>query len=204
MTRRHWFLPNTPDLLELLRQQAALTTAGMEALIAWAEGDGEAGDRLRRLEHEADDKKGELREQLTEAFSTPLEPEDLFELSRGIDEVLNAAKNLVGEAEAMETPPDGAIAEMATELTAGAKRIEEAFAAFAEDERTAATALADRAIKEQRHAQHTYRRAMSALIANPDPREVAARRELYRRLARTGDDLVRVAERVWYAVLKES
>jgi len=30
------------------------------------------------------------------------------------------------------------------------------------------------------------------------------RRELYRRLARTGDDLVRVADRVWYAVLKES
>jgi uncharacterized protein Yka (UPF0111/DUF47 family) len=204
MTRWHWFLPKTPDLLVMLRTQAALTTAGMEALVAWAEGDAAAADRLRRLEHEADDKKGELREQLTEAFSTPLEPEDLFELSRGVDEVLNAAKNLVGEAEAMETPPDVAIAEMATELAAGARRIEEAFAAFAGEDRTAATALADRAIREQRHAQHTYRRAMSALIANPNPREVAARRELYRRLARTGDDLVRVAERVWYAVLKES
>jgi hypothetical protein len=34
--------------------------------------------------------------------------------------------------------------------------------------------------------------------------EIAAKRELYRRLARTGDDLREVAERVWYAVLKES
>lgn len=204
MTRRHWFLPQTPDLLAILGEQAALTTQGMEALVAWAKGDTEAGDRLRRLEHEADEKKGELRERLTEAFSTPLEPEDLFELSRGIDEVLNGAKNLVGEAEAMETPPDLATAEMAAELAAGARRIEEAFAKFAEDDRAGATALADRAIREQRHAQHTYRRAMSALIANRDLREVAARRELYRRLARTGDELARVAERVWYAVLKES
>jgi hypothetical protein len=30
------------------------------------------------------------------------------------------------------------------------------------------------------------------------------RRELYRRPARTGDDLVRVADRVWYAVLKKA
>jgi hypothetical protein len=45
---------------------------------------------------------------------------------------------------------------------------------------------------------------MSALIDVNDLREVAARRELYRRLARTGDDLAAVAERVWYSVLKES
>ncbi len=44
---------------------------------------------------------------------------------------------------------------------------------------------------------------MSALLEVDDLREVTARRELYRRLARTGDELVRVAERVWYSVLKE-
>jgi hypothetical protein len=37
-----------------------------------------------------------------------------------------------------------------------------------------------------------------------DLREVAARRELYRRFARTSDDLREVAERVWYSVLKET
>jgi hypothetical protein len=45
---------------------------------------------------------------------------------------------------------------------------------------------------------------MSALINATDLREVAARRELYRRLARTSDGLVEVAERVWYSVLKAS
>ena len=45
---------------------------------------------------------------------------------------------------------------------------------------------------------------MSALIDAGDLREVAARRELYRRLARTSDELIGVAERVWYCVLKEN
>jgi hypothetical protein len=44
---------------------------------------------------------------------------------------------------------------------------------------------------------------MSALIADADLREVAAKRELYRRFARTSDDLREVAERVWYSVLKQ-
>ena len=74
------------------------------------------GDRLRALEHQADTHKRELRAALTVAFSTPLEPEDIFELSSGLDEILDAAKNIVREAEAMRSAPDAAIAEMAAEL----------------------------------------------------------------------------------------
>jgi hypothetical protein len=204
MARAHWFLPETPDVLGLLREQSEITIEGLEALAAWAGGDREAADRVRKAEHLADEKKRGLRTALTEAFSTPMEPEDIFELSRGLDEILNDAKNIVGEAEAMHSQPDAAIAEMAAELVKGTARVVEAFGMFAKDDRAGATAAADRAVKQQRHLQHSYRRAMSALIENPDLREVAARREIYRRLARCGDELVRVAERVWYSVLKES
>lgn len=204
MTRSHWFLPQSIDVLGMLSKQAAITVEGMEALDAWAEGDMAAADRLRECEHQADDRKRELRAALTEAFSTPLEPEDIFELSRGLDEVLNSAKNVVGEAEAMQTAPNAAIAEMSAELADGTRRLAEAFAMVERDDRADATAVADQAVKNQRNLEHTYRAAMSALIEVEDIREIAARRELYRRLARTGDELVRVAERVWYSVLKES
>ncbi len=204
MTRRHWFLPQSADVLAMLGEQAAITVEGMEALVAWAGGEAAAADRLRKSEHRADDRKRELRKALTEAFSTPLEPEDIFELSRGLDEILNSAKNIVGEAEAMQTGPNAATAEMAAELAAGTRRLAEAIAMIARDDRAGATAVADRAIKDQRHLQHSYRTAMSALIEVEDIREIAARRELYRRLARTGDALADVAERIWYSVLKES
>ena len=204
MRHRHWFLPHSPDVLGMLSEQAAITVKGMEALAAWAGGEAAAAERLRLLEHEADKHKRELRAALTEAFSTPLEPEDIFELSTGLDEVIDSAKNIVGEAEAMHTAPDAATAEMATQLLEGTERLASALALFARGERERATGEADRAVKDQRHLQHSYRRAMSALLDVEDARELAARRELYRRLARTGDNLVRVAERVWYSVLKES
>lgn len=203
MTQRHWFLPQAPDVLGMLRQQSAITVEGMEELVVWASGDAAAADRLRKCEHRADDRKRELRKALTEAFSTPLEPEDIFELSRGLDEILNSAKNIVGEAEAMQAEPDASIAEMAAELADGTRRLAEAFAMIERDDRADATAVADRAVKDQRHLEHTYRTAMSALIDVQDIREIAPRRELYRRLARTGDELARVAERIWYSVLKE-
>lgn len=202
--RMHWFLPQTPDVLGMLRQQATITVEGTDELVAWAKGDAGAADRLRKHEHSADDSKRELREALTEAFSTPLALEDIFELSRGIDEIINDAKNLVGEAEAMRTEPDAAIVEMAGEISAGTRQLAHALELLEAGDRSGATAAADRAVKDQRHLQHTYRTSISALAEVQDPHELAARRELYRRLARTGDELARVAERVWYSVLKES
>jgi uncharacterized protein Yka (UPF0111/DUF47 family) len=204
VSRRRWFLPEVPDVLEMLRAQTEVTIEGIDALVAWAEGEAAAADRLRESEHRADDCKRELRKALTLALTTPLEPEDLFELSRGLDDVLNSAKDAAREAEVMRTAPDGAMAEMARELADGTRRLSSAFAALAAGDELTATTEADAAVKSQRRLEHVYRQAMSALIDVNDLREVAARRELYRRLARTSDGLVDVAERVWYSVLKRT
>ena len=204
MTRHRWFLPETPDVLGMLREQTAITVEGMEALIAWSVGEPGAADRLRECEHRADDRKRELRAALTLAFTTPLEPEDIFELSTELDRMLNSAKNTVREAEVMETGPDQAISGMATELADGVRDLSEAFEQLAAGDRAAATDAADRAAKSQSRVEKVYRQSMSALVAMDDLREVAAKRELYRRLARTSDELREVAERVWYSVLKES
>jgi uncharacterized protein len=199
---RSWFLPTSPDVLGMLGGQTAVTIEGMEALVAWTHGDPEAATRLRDCEHRADAHKAELREALTVAFTTPLEPEDLFELSRGLDRMLNGAKNAVREAEVMETAPDEAIGEMAAELAEGTRLLAAAIATLGGDEAQEATTLASRAARSQSRFEKIYRGAMSALIAADDLREVAAKRELYRRLSRAGDDLREVAERIWYSVLK--
>jgi uncharacterized protein Yka (UPF0111/DUF47 family) len=162
---------------------------------------------VRSCEHRADDCKRELRQALTEAFTTPLEPEDLFELSQGLDGVLNRAKDLVREAEVMGAQPDRAIADMAGQIANGVRNLSLAFDALAQrngNGNGVATQAADRAIKNQRRLERVYRAAMSALIDDPNPRDLAAKRELYRRLVRTSDHLEGVAERVWYAVLKAS
>ena len=142
---------------------------GWTTLVAWAGGDAAAAERLRKLEHRADKHKRELREALTEAFSTPLEPEDIFELSTGLDEVINSAKNIVGEAEAMQTEPDAATAEMATQLLDGTKRL----ARGARAVRGRRPRGRDRRRRPRRQGPAPppaqLPRAMSALVERPGP-----------------------------------
>jgi uncharacterized protein Yka (UPF0111/DUF47 family) len=176
----------------------------MDALVAWAGGDLTAERTLRDCEHAADSAKRELRTALTEALTTPLDREDLFELSRGLDDALNGAKDTVREASVMEIGPNEAISAIARRLADGTRVLGGAFGALAEGDRQRATTEADAAVKTQRKLEREYRRAMSDLVGVDDVREITARRELYRRLSRTSDSLIAVAERVWYAVLKES
>ena len=103
--------------------------------------------------------------------------------------------------EVIGVPPDGFIAAMASELASGARHAKLAFAALVDDH-DGATAAADAATKSVRRVEHIYRDAMSKLLDLDELREVMGSRELYRRCSRMGDDLERVADRVWYAVVK--
>jgi uncharacterized protein Yka (UPF0111/DUF47 family) len=198
-----WFLPKNPDLLGLLGEQSAITVDGMQALVAWAAGDPAAGDQVREYEHRADAKKRQLWLELRNAFSPPIDAEDLYSLSSDLDEVLNAAKNLVRELEVMELTPDTATREMAILLAEATQHLADAFARLG-DQPGDTTDCADAAIKRARRVEHVYRSAMSALLEVDDLREVMGRREVYRRLSRIGDHVHVVAERVWYAVMKEA
>lgn len=203
MSLRRWFLPHDPDILEVLTRQLAVTREGMEAFARWAAGDDDAALAVRDFEHQADVVRRELHAALREAFMTPVEPEDLFALSRGSDEVLNQAKDAVRESEVMECRPDGPFVEMAAVLAEATRQLAEAVAQLGGDAEIASKA-ADAAVKCDRHLERVYRAAMAALLEIDDLREVTARRELYRRCSRIGESVVDVAERIQYAVVKES
>jgi uncharacterized protein Yka (UPF0111/DUF47 family) len=199
---RRWFLPYTPDLLELLLDQCEITCRGMTAFVQWSGGDAEQGRAVRDCEHEADDARRTLMKELRAAFSTPFDAEDIYELSERLDEVLNGAKNAVRESEITDVLPDPAMEEMAKCLQEGVQHLHDALAALKDDE-DRATVAADAAIKCGRGLEHHYRKAMSELLKVDDATLQTGRRELYRRYSRIGEALVRVSHRVWYTVVKE-
>jgi len=203
MRRARWFLPETPDVLGLLRAQLAVTVEGVDAFAAWAGGDPRAAEVVRDAEHRGDAAKRALLRALRAAFVTPLEPEDVFALSRGIDWILDYARDLISESEAMACPPDPVIAEMATLLGEAVRHIDEALVHLGDDE-DAATAAADAAIHAERRLERTYYRGMAALLEAENRSERIARRELYRHCVRIGDMVIDVSERVVYAVVKQS
>ena len=200
--RSHWFLPETPDVLGTLAAQADITVTGVAAFAAWAHGDATQEAAVRAAEHRADALRRQLQVQLRQAFSTPIDQEDLYSLSELLDAVLNSAKNIVREADALGLSPDRAAADLADELADGLGHLRIALAHLTGDGDTA-TREADAALAAERRMEKVYRAAMHALRAEDDLRRTIALRELYRRILEAGERLAQVAERVWYAVVKE-
>ena len=155
------------------------------------------------MKDRADTAKRELLEQIREAFVTPIAPEDLFTLSRGIDWILDHARDLVGEAIAMDAPPDARVAEMAGLLRDAMAEIGTAVGHL-ESDGEAASAAADEAIRAVRRMERVYFRGMAELLEVESRQERISSRELYRRCTRIGDEVIEVAERIVYAVVKES
>jgi uncharacterized protein Yka (UPF0111/DUF47 family) len=199
---RRWFLPKTPDLLGMLTHQGEITIRGIDAFSAWAKGDHAQAEVVRAANHEGDLASREVLTQVRDAFVTAIGPEDIYEISERLDAVLNAAKNLIREAELVNMDPDPPMAEMADLIALGVRDLVRAFPELSSHP-DRATECADAAVLQQRSLEHVYRRAMSALLEVTDIREVTGRRELYRRCARMGDGLEGVAHRIWYAVVKE-
>jgi uncharacterized protein Yka (UPF0111/DUF47 family) len=207
LKNRRWFLPKTPDVIGMLQAQAEITVRGMKAFTAWAAGDSSQADDVRVAEHECDKVRRQLVDTVREAFTTPIPPEDLFQLSRDLDRVINGAKDAVRESEAMSFPPDQAIADMALLLLEGVVNLQVAFT-FMEGRRGgsvgSATKAADAAVSSQRNLERVYRRATGDLVEVTDIRVAVASRELYRRVSKISDDIVLVADRIWYSRVKES
>ena len=201
--KKHWFLPQSPDVMATLLSQADVTLAGATAFESWAGGDLAKQAQVRECEHRADEVRRQLSTELRQAFSTPVDQEDLFTLSERLDAVLNGIKNVVREAESVAVEPDAHIAGMASEIAAGVQHLRTAIEHLATG-KDLATKEADLAVSRERRMEKIYRDGMQGLLTMENLREVAARGELYRRTLDIGERLTRVADRIWYAVVKET
>ena len=203
MKRGRWFLPEEPDVVRLILEQLAVTLATLDDFGAWAGGEAAAGDRLRGSAERGDAAKRAVTGALRSAFVLPIEPEDVFTISRGIDWIRRDAADIVAEAEVLACEPDAGLAEVAGVIRQAAGLLDGAIAKLVEDG-DAATANAEAAIEAESHLADAYQRGMAALLDVDDRSARIGRRELYRRCARIGDVIVEVAERVMYAVVKRS
>jgi uncharacterized protein Yka (UPF0111/DUF47 family) len=200
VTKGRWFLPENADLPAMLRTQAAITVEGIDALVAWTNGDQLAANAVRGCEHRADTAKRELWRALRDAFSPPMDAEDLFALSADLDEVLNGAKNLVREIEVTGMAPDATMHDMATAVAQSVRHLADAIAGLGGPGDP--TAAADAAIHSQRHIERVYRAALTGGLTTDGP-DLMMRRDAYREFLQIGDRLHRVADRIWYATVKE-
>lgn len=110
--------------IERLNQQALIVMHGTEALIDYMQKPSKKNAaRVRALEKEADEVRRILIDELNRTFVTPIDREDLFALSRAIDDVLDYAYSTTNEMEILNVMPNDYLRAMAELLHNSAEEI---------------------------------------------------------------------------------
>ena len=197
-----WFLPRRVDVLELLREQADVTVAGLAAFEDWSRTGSEPdADRVRSAEHGGDAARRALLEALTVVLTTPIEQEDAYALSERIDEVLDCAKDTVRTAQALDWRPDKHAAEMGQRVHESATHLRDAIHKLGPRPGQAGEG-AELGIKAARQIEKSLRAGLAELPRAGDPWTVTATLEVYRSYSVIGTALIRIADRTWYAALR--
>ena len=182
-----WFRKNKIDFSGMLYAQSEKVLEGLDALHAWAEG---ANDGTRKkvkdIEREADELRRILIEELNQTFVTPFDREDIFGLSRAIDDIMDYADRTVDEMEIYELKPNRFIIDMIDILRKAARELSDAirliqkYPSIALEHATKAKAL-------ENEMEHAYLRSLSNLFKGSDTVYMLKMREIYRHLSNAAD-----------------
>ena len=213
--------PRMPDFYGLINEQCDLALEAMQVFTSFLESDDkEIAQKVRDLEHRADDLKHRNIRILNASFSTPMDREDLYDAIAGIDHIINFTKTTVFELRVFKVKPDKCMRKLANQLTVGVEALRAGFALLEKDP-AAAEPYAREAHKAERRMKKIYRRGLVMLLdkerfkqqntsESAVPEDLALdfvvyvtkRREIYRHLSHAADRLARVSELLHDIIVK--
>lgn len=176
---------------KLIQEQAAVTFEGLKLLVKYLETQSpEIADQLALKEKEADETRRILIDELNRTFVTPFDREDIFALSRSIDDVIDYADSTVSEMAILKVSPTSYMARMASLLKDAAYEIHQAVSRL-EKHPAVATDHAQRAKALENRVEGVYREAVADLFRGPEDIhhvvEMLKLREVYRHLSNAAD-----------------
>ena len=181
------FSGNEGRFFDLLTLQSAKTVEGLESLWNFAEtGTKERANIVRNVEREADELRRILIEELDKTFVTPLDREDIFSLSRAIDDLLDYANTTVDEMEIYEVKGDHHIKEMVNILRKAARELNEAVTIL-KDYPKIASDHAVQAKSYENTMEKAYHVALADLFKGSNTVYMLKMREIYRHLSNAAD-----------------
>jgi len=199
-----WFVKKKNIFYDLLHRQAEKTLEGLEALASYADDcTVENAKQVKKCEVEADDLRLMLIQALDRTFVTPLDREDIFDLSRAIDDVMDYANSTVYELDIYGVCPDGHVKEMVGILISAGREIKHAIQLLEEQPKVAAV-HAVKAKAYENTMEGAYRLALSHLFRGDDTVFMLKMREIYRHLSNAadrGDEAANIISRI---VMKHS
>ncbi|GAB2954678.1 hypothetical protein GCM10027280_48900 [Micromonospora polyrhachis] len=164
-------------------------------------GPAEARHMMSDLEHLGDGHRARLVPELSATLTTPIDREDLFRLSRSIDDVLDHLRDYVRETDLYGVRLDGAAVALLEQVNLGLKDLRRAVnRILPRPQDVPAAALV--AHKRAGQVRHRYGIALAALLSGEVDAAMLKRRELLRRLDVLGLRLAECADALADAMLK--
>jgi predicted phosphate transport protein (TIGR00153 family) len=168
-----------------------MAVKGMEALEAYMKKrSSKWADQVTQAEKEADELRRILIDELNRTFVTPIDREDIFALSRDIDDVIDYAYTTVGEMELLNVEPNDHLRRMVSLLKDAANELHLAMLRL-QDHPAVAVDHATRAKALENRVEWVYREAIADLFNGPQDiehiMEMLKLREIYRHLSNCAD-----------------
>ena len=185
--RKKAFSGHETRFFDLLAKQSAKTLEGLGALGNYVEtGTKENANTVRSIEREADELRRILIEELDKTFITPIDREDIFALSRAIDDIVDYANTTVDEMEIYDVKGDAHLREMVNILQKAAREINDAVKIL-KDYPKIASEHAVRAKSYENSMEKAYHLALADLFKGKDTVYMMKMREIYRHLSNAAD-----------------
>ncbi|MFI6478461.1 DUF47 domain-containing protein [Nonomuraea sp. NPDC050663] len=202
-----------PRIVALVAAQIATARSGAVLALETAHGrvaPPVARARMARIEHEGDAARAELVKALRGSLATPIDREDLYRLSRSVDDVLDHLRDYVREGDLFGPTGSGAGADTARfaveplrAIIDGLDGLQVALGRVLADP-ASVTSCALAARKAGGRVRQHYQTELARLFAGPLEMEVLRRRELLARLDAVGRRLGEAADALADAMLKRS
>jgi predicted phosphate transport protein (TIGR00153 family) len=176
---------------KLIQEQASITYEGLKLLVKYLETQTpEISEELTLKEKEADEVRRILIDELNRSFVTPFDREDIFALSRSIDDVIDYADSTVSEMAVLKVEPTPYMRRIASLLKDAAYEIMQAVQRLQKNP-AVATEHAQRAKTLENRVESVYREAIADLFRGPEDVhhvvEMLKLREVYRHLSNAAD-----------------
>lgn len=202
--RKRLFSKEKNIFFDLMFRQSEKTLEGLQALANYMEDRSpENAKQVKKCEVEADDLRMMLIQELDKTFVTPLDREDIFNLSRVIDDVMDYANSTVYEMEIYEVVADEHVKEMVNILISAGREINQAINLL-ENQPKVAAVHALKAKAYENTMEGAYRLALSHLFRGDDPVFMLKMREIYRHLSNAADRGDEAANIISSIVMKHS
>ncbi len=194
---------NKINFFQLLQQQSEYIIRSVHALTSYTQTlNPSYAEEVKSLEKKADQKRFELVQDLNKTFITPYDREDIFMLSKSLDDILDYYKTTVKEMEIYQIGHSPELTEFMDVLQTASGNIYDSVSNMEKHPKTAMQ-YAIKAKKCENKVESLYRHSVASLLMGDDLKYIIKMRELYRHLSNSADRIDQASDLICHILMKE-